>query len=157
MRALSLSCLQPCSPMDCSPFGSSVHGISQARILEWVTISSSRRSSRPRDWTWVSCTAGRFFTAEPPGKPITLIIQVIIFQPQQICTLLINFTGLVSYPPLIPHPATPLLLASALTCCPPSPGVNILCLPPPPATLDFFLVLKHATLEKRTHTHTQFR
>ena len=41
--------------MDCSPPGASVHGIFQARILEWVAISSSRGSSRPRDQTWVSC------------------------------------------------------------------------------------------------------
>ena len=46
----------------CSPPGSSVHGISQARILEWVAISFSRESSRPRNWTWVSCIAGGFFT-----------------------------------------------------------------------------------------------
>ena len=45
---------------DCSPPGSSVHGISQARILEWVGIPFSRGSSRPRDGTWVSCTAGIF-------------------------------------------------------------------------------------------------
>ena len=49
--------------MDCSPSSSSVHGISQARILEWVAISFSRGSSQPRDWTQVSCIAGRFFTA----------------------------------------------------------------------------------------------
>ena len=55
-------CLTLCNPMDCSPPGSSVYGILQARILEWVTISSSRGSSQPRDWTWVSCIAGRFFT-----------------------------------------------------------------------------------------------
>ena len=48
-------------PMDCSPPGSSVHGILQARILEWVAISFSRGSSRPRDWTQVSHTAGRRF------------------------------------------------------------------------------------------------
>ena len=48
--------------MDCSPPGSSVHGILQARILEWVAISFSRGSSQPRDQTRVSCTAGRFFT-----------------------------------------------------------------------------------------------
>ena len=41
--------------------GSSVHGISQTRILEWVATSFSRGSSRPRDWTQVSCIAGRFF------------------------------------------------------------------------------------------------
>ena len=48
--------------MDCSPPGSSVHEIFQARILEWVAISFSRRSSQPRDWTQVSYTAGRSFT-----------------------------------------------------------------------------------------------
>ena len=42
--------------MDCSPPGSSLHGILQARILEWVAISFSMRSSRPRDWAHVSCT-----------------------------------------------------------------------------------------------------
>ena len=47
--------------MDCSPPGSSVHGILQARILEWVAISFFRGSSQPRDRTWVSCTAGRCF------------------------------------------------------------------------------------------------
>ena len=46
--------------MDCSPPGSSVHGILQARRLEWVAISFSRASSRPRDRTPNSCTAGRF-------------------------------------------------------------------------------------------------
>ena len=49
-------------PVDCSPPCSSVHGILQARILEWVAISSSRASFWPRDQSWVSCIAGRFFT-----------------------------------------------------------------------------------------------
>ena len=57
------SCLTLCDPMDCSLPGSSVHGISQARILEWVPISFSRRSSWHRDWPQVSCIAGRFFTS----------------------------------------------------------------------------------------------
>ena len=51
-----------CNPMDCSPQGSSVYGILQARILAWVAISFSRGSSQPRDPTWVSWIAGRFFT-----------------------------------------------------------------------------------------------
>ena len=51
-----------CNPMDFSPPGSSVHEILQARILEWVAISFSRRSSQPRDRTWVSCITGRCFT-----------------------------------------------------------------------------------------------
>ena len=49
-------------PMDCSLPGSSIHGIFQARILEWVAISFSRRSSQPRDWTQVSHIVGRCFT-----------------------------------------------------------------------------------------------
>ena len=56
-------------PMHCSLSGSSVHGILQARILEWVAISFSRGSSLPSDRTRVSCIAGRLFTTEPPGKP----------------------------------------------------------------------------------------
>ena len=48
-------CLIFCDPLDCSPPGFSVHGILQARILEWVAISFSRRSSRPRDLTPISC------------------------------------------------------------------------------------------------------
>ena len=54
-----------CNPRNYSPPGSSVHGISQARILEWIAISFSRGSSWPRDQTHVSCIAGRFFTTEP--------------------------------------------------------------------------------------------
>ena len=56
------SYLTLCSPMDCSLPGSSIHGIFQARILEWVAISFSRGSSRPRDWTLVSCIVSRRFT-----------------------------------------------------------------------------------------------
>ena len=55
-------CLTLCDPMDCSLPGSSVYGIFQARILEWVAISFSRRSSPPRDWTQVSCIVDRRFT-----------------------------------------------------------------------------------------------
>ena len=57
--------------MDWSPPGSSVHGISQARILEWVAISFSRGSSQIRDQTHIFCIAGGFFTTEPPE---TLVI-----------------------------------------------------------------------------------
>ena len=56
------SCLTLCNPVDCSLPGSSVHGILQARILEWVDISFSRGSSRPRVRTQASCITGRFFT-----------------------------------------------------------------------------------------------
>ena len=77
---VSLSCLLHCSitmkvkvsiaqlyltlwPHGCSPPGSSVHGILQARVLEWIAMPSSRGSSRPRDRTQVSRIAGRFFTS----------------------------------------------------------------------------------------------
>ena len=63
--------------MDYSLPGSSVHRIFQARILEWVAISFSRGSSRPRDQTQISYTAGGFFTTEPPEKSsITTISSV---------------------------------------------------------------------------------
>ena len=55
------SCTTLCDPMDCSPPGSSIHGILQARILEWVSISFSRGSSQPRDRTQVSRIGGRRF------------------------------------------------------------------------------------------------
>ena len=58
--------VQLCDPMDCSPPGSSVHGILQARILEWVAVSFSRGSSRPINWihiAYVSCIGRRFFTS----------------------------------------------------------------------------------------------
>ena len=51
-----------CDPMDCSPPGSSVHGVSQVRTLQMVVILFSNRSSQLSDGTWVSCIAGRFFT-----------------------------------------------------------------------------------------------
>ena len=60
-----------CDPMDCSSPGSSVQGISQARILERVAISFSRWSSQPRDWTRVCCTAGGFFATEPPPPALS--------------------------------------------------------------------------------------
>ena len=56
------SCPILCNLLDYSPPASSVHGILQARILEWVAIPFFRGSSWPRDWTWVSHVAGKFFT-----------------------------------------------------------------------------------------------
>ena len=64
-------CLILCNPVDCSLPSSSVHEISQARILEWVAISFSRGFSWLRDRTRISCITGGFFTPEPPGKPWT--------------------------------------------------------------------------------------
>ena len=67
--SLVAKCPTLCDSIDCSPPGSTVHGILQARILEWINISFSRGPFLPRDWTHVSCLAGRFFTTEPPRKP----------------------------------------------------------------------------------------
>ena len=54
------SCATLCKPMDCSLLDSSVLGVLQTRLMEWVVIPSSSRSAWPRDWTWVSCIAGRY-------------------------------------------------------------------------------------------------
>ena len=63
------SCPTLCNTMDCSPTGSSVHRISQAKILEWVAISFSRGSSHREIKLMSPALAGGFFTAKPPGKP----------------------------------------------------------------------------------------
>ena len=60
--------------MNCSPPGSSVHRISQTRILEWVAIPFSRGSSQTRDQTHSPSLAGMFFVTEPPGKPPCLLL-----------------------------------------------------------------------------------
>ena len=68
--SVTQSCLTLCDPKSLP--GSSVQGVFQARILEWVAISYSRGSSQPRDGTHVSVSpalTGRFFTTVPPGKP----------------------------------------------------------------------------------------
>ena len=60
--AIAQSCMTLHHPIDCSPPVSPIHGTSQARILQWFAISSSRGSSRPRDQNRICCLAGRFFT-----------------------------------------------------------------------------------------------
>ena len=74
-------CQPLCEPVDCSPPGSSAQGISQARILEWVAISSSRRSPQSRYRPSSPALVGGFFTTEPPGKLIFSIC--FIFFPLQ--------------------------------------------------------------------------
>ena len=69
-----------CDPMDCSSPGSSVHGILQARILEWVAIPFSRRPSRLRDGTQVSCIMGRLFyhlSHQGSSSQLTILAQPI--------------------------------------------------------------------------------
>ena len=86
-------CLTLCDLRDCRLPGDSVHGILQARILEWVAIPFFRGSSWPRDWTCGSCIAGRFFTAEPPGQPIFILppksFSVSASQPNQPATCIL--------------------------------------------------------------------
>ena len=65
VKVKSLSRVWFCNLMDCSLPGSTIHGIFQARILKWIAISVSRRSSQPSDWTWVSHIVGRRFTIWP--------------------------------------------------------------------------------------------
>ena len=64
------SCPTLCDPMDCSLPGSSVHGIFQARVLEWVAICFSSGSSQPRNQTWISFLVGRcFYHLSHQGSP----------------------------------------------------------------------------------------
>ena len=85
------SCPTLCDPMDCSPPGSSVHGILQARRLKWVGIPFSRGSSWPRDQTRVSCIAGRFFTiwvtreARREGLQMSLYLRRLHYLPCLYC------------------------------------------------------------------------
>ena len=97
------SCPTLCTSKDCSPPGSSVHGISQARIVKLVAISSSSGSSRSKDQTHISCVASRFFTAEPRGSPLRLrlcvywIVTLHPSQPLEVTVLLsvsMNLTSL---------------------------------------------------------------
>ena len=66
--------------MDSSPLGSSVHGISQARILEWDVISFSRGSSRPRDWTLISCIGRQVFHYWATWEAHVLCVCVCVYQ-----------------------------------------------------------------------------
>ena len=73
------SCPVLCDPMDCNMPGSSVHGILQARILEWVAMHSSRGSSQTRDGTPVSYVAGRFLLLSHLGSPMMHLAPSIVF------------------------------------------------------------------------------
>ena len=68
------SCPILCDPMDCSLSGSSIHGIFQARVLEWISISFSRGSSQPRDQTQVSRIVDRRFTVQLKKKKTITVI-----------------------------------------------------------------------------------
>ena len=70
--------------MDCSPPGSSVHGISQTRMLEWVAISFSRRSSPPRDWTHISCISGQILYRRAT-REVLPSLEIYVFTDTYIC------------------------------------------------------------------------
>ena len=70
---VSKSCLTLCNPMDCSLPGSSLHGISQARILKWVAVSSPRNLFDPGMEPASPVLSGRFFITEPSRKPLTML------------------------------------------------------------------------------------
>ena len=108
--------------MDCSPPGSSVHGILQARILEWVTIPFSRDSSQPRDQTHVSCIAGRFFTVWATWEATSLslrpyLIGLLILSQEISCSLcsksILVFFSLLNLP-IVCSVSEPLNLLSSL-------------------------------------------
>ena len=82
-----LNFLKFCDPMDCSLPDSSVHGILQARMLEWVAILFFRGSSHPRGWTWVSCIAGRCFSVWAAREALTQLCKAL-----SLYSLTLNFT-----------------------------------------------------------------
>ena len=71
----SLNCVWLCNPLDYT-----IHGILQARILEWVVIPFSRESSWPRDWTQVSCVASGFFTSWATRELLSCFLQILIYK-----------------------------------------------------------------------------
>ena len=80
-----------CNSMDCRLPDSSVHGIFQIGILEWVAISFSRGSSQPRDQTQVSCIAADSLPSELPGKPTQICIYYFFkFFPQLGCYTIVS-------------------------------------------------------------------
>ena len=100
--------------MDCSLSGSSIHGIFQARVLEWIAISFSRGSSRPRNRTWVSHIAGRRFTVWATKSEMSLVSEsssAVTGGPQDKCRA-------VPSPPVLPlwiYPSPPLSPLSLLS------------------------------------------
>ena len=73
------SCPTLCDPTNCSPPGFSVHGILQARILEWIAIPFSRGTSKPRDRTLFSCLKGRFFTVWATGEVSGGLLHIFLY------------------------------------------------------------------------------
>ena len=114
------SCPTLCDPMDCSLSGSSIHGIFQAIVLEWVAISFSRVSSRLRDRTWISLIIDRCFTIwatrEGGTEPGPYTFYCILFLAQvwnvigaHICHVFLKINSSILFP-LLPLHISPFFL-----------------------------------------------
>ena len=91
--------------MDCSLPGSSIHGVLQARILQWIAIPFSRGSSRSRNWTQVSCIAGRFFVIWATRETLTIVVEISLFFWSFLFALTFSsrLESLLIPSPIIPH------------------------------------------------------
>ena len=149
-------------PHDCSPPGSSVHGIFQARVLEWVAMPCSRGSSRPRSPTHASCSssiAGGFFTAEALGRAKVDIWYYICFKCTTEWVHILKHYEMNCYDKFGYHVSPQRFLTRLLTIFPvctfhshdlfynckfvspnPFPVLHISLLPPPLVTTSFFSV-----------------
>ena len=122
------SCLTLCGPTDCSPPGSSLHEIFQARILEWVAKPSSRGSSKPWDQTPVSCVSciGRkiiYYTTWEALPLLTLLIadtKLLPLVPNSLFCPLFCKSGAVMFPAHAGAAASSLLLSPCGHCCTPT-------------------------------------
>ena len=95
LLSVTKSCLTPCHPMDYSPPGSSVHGISQARMLEWVAISSSQGSSWPREQTLVSGIGRLVLSLSHQRNPwwfIGLVFLITVFHSMKVWSSMLVFS-----------------------------------------------------------------
>ena len=115
------SCPILCDPTDCIPLGSSVHGLFQARIPEWIAISYSRGSSQPRHWThisYISC----FGTPEPPARSLTRD-GTQVTDPQPISKIVNNSSARrpFIYKPIQSAPPAPIRLFTLQPGCYPHP------------------------------------
>ena len=106
--SVTQSCPILCNPMDCSPLGASVHGISQTRMLEWIDMSFSRGSSRPRDRTWVSCISGRFFTVWATREALLSLRYQLAFSPLQVSNHMLTLQRVLTCNTASPPDSTPL-------------------------------------------------
>ena len=87
--SVAQACPTLCDPMDCSPPGSSVHGILQARILDWVAISLSRGSSQPRNHPGSPALQGDALLPELLGKPMLDFLGGLIYESARLGILML--------------------------------------------------------------------